>query len=203
MAIRKDDRKEMDLNVGHLVSPEDIRDFLLKKWSEEERGVKYRYFVEKFSGQSGDGLNNEDAKRIYLERPARLNKGCDFVIYIEDFFIYKNGKDKPPSHKDLHEDLRAKRQELSVECMDALKCAIENIYHVRMPEFPIKFQEEIRAYASEKGRDENSSAVAGAMTDEYIFVLCKWFFIEQDLTYWNGEARDMLWNSLQGIWQVT
>jgi hypothetical protein len=39
-----------------------------------------------------------DGNRIYLERPGRLNEGCDFVVYIENIYLWNNGNDRPPSH---------------------------------------------------------------------------------------------------------
>lgn len=92
--IKKDDRKNVySLNVNNFSNKKDIRDYLLKTWSNEAERVQFRYFVETLS----------DNKRIYLERPANLNKGCDFVVKIEDLIIFKNGNDRPPKHKDLLE----------------------------------------------------------------------------------------------------
>lgn len=34
---------------------------------------------------------------------------------------------------------------------------------------------------------------------EIVLKLVKWFFIEQDITYWNRTGRDMLWNGIKSI----
>jgi len=79
-----------------------MRHFLLDQRKSEEPQTKYRYFVEQLN----------DGTRIYLERPGRLNKGCDFVIYIENHIQYKNGNNKPPKHNDILSDLAVKKKHI-------------------------------------------------------------------------------------------
>src|SRR5437667_4536536 len=57
---------------------------------------RYRYDVEQIS----------DGSWVYLLRPAGLNKGCDFKVFCEGWGRYKNGNDRPPSHKTLLQGLR-------------------------------------------------------------------------------------------------
>ena len=68
MTIRNDDHIENFLNVDGIRSREEIRKFMLLTYALEDCKVKVRYYVET--------LNS--GKRIYIERPTFLNKGCDF-----------------------------------------------------------------------------------------------------------------------------
>jgi hypothetical protein len=61
---------------------------------------RYRYDVERLS----------DGSWVYLLRPAGLNKGCDFVVPCENWLRCKNGRDCPPSHKDIINALRQFRR---------------------------------------------------------------------------------------------
>lgn len=175
MAIRKNSAIERTLAVDNLRTPADVRRFLLAEWAKESAGEKYRYFVKVL----------EDGKRIYLERPGRLNKGCDFVIFVEDLFLHGNGHDKPPSHEDLLADLPRKKQRLHSESWRHLYDALEAVHGMTFHEIPFACKREINALAP--------------MNLEQILLLCKWFFIEQDMTYWSGKGRDMLWEGIQSI----
>lgn len=160
--IKKDNRKVISsLDVNGFSNKKDIRDYLLKTWSDETESIQFRYFVETLS-------NN---KRIYLERPANLNKGCDFVIKVEDLIIFKNGNDKPPKHDYL------------LECIKNNKSTIKNLAHELNDIYNCK---------SIKTTYIN-------IEHELILKLSKWFFIEQDITYWANSGRDMLWDAIKDV----
>ncbi len=175
MAIRKNSAIEGTLGGNNFETPADVRRFLLAEWAKESAGKKYRYFVAVL----------EDGKRIYLERPGKLNKGCDFVIFVEGLFLHKNGNDKPPGHEDLLTDLRGKLQRLSSESRRHLYAAMKSVHGMTFHEIPFACKQEINELAP--------------MSLEQILLLCKWFFIEQDMTYWSGEGRDMLWGGIQSL----
>lgn len=79
------------LNVDNLTRQQ-IRSKVLRTWEAETPGSgQYRYNVEECA----------DGSKIYLVRPANLNKGCDFVIVSENFLKFNNGNDKLPKHKDI------------------------------------------------------------------------------------------------------
>ena len=82
MSIRKDSSVSIVLpNIEQFKNRVDIRDYILKKWIEETPKTSYRYFVETF----------DNKKKIYLERkPGMINKGCDFIIYIDDIILFLN-----------------------------------------------------------------------------------------------------------------
>src|SRR3989344_5328335 len=81
-------------------SRRELRDNLINEFLKEDggyvRGGKkyvqaYRYYVEILS----------NGKRVFLQRPAHLNKGMDFQVCVEGLIKYLNGKDRPPSHDDI------------------------------------------------------------------------------------------------------
>jgi hypothetical protein len=175
MTLRNDDRIEINLQgqVEHS-QQKDIRSFLLDTWKAESPGKQYRYFVETL----------QNGKRIYLERPGRLNKGCDFVICVEDLLLYNNGNDKPPKHDDILADLRDKAQS-NAQGFVVLLSMIERVYRCEKID-------DILPTSS------NLNFNTG-WTCEIVIKLLKWFFIEQDITYWNRTARTMLFNGIKNI----
>ncbi len=152
-----------------------VRAEVFQHWIKEKPGSStlrntYRYNVEKLS----------DGSLIYLTRPTRLNKGADFVIHCEGFTKFKNGNDKPPKHSDLFSELKsliAASPKNRVELLTALRCIW----------------------------DCESSAVVlndlkhfhGDPKAQRVLLLAKWFFIEQDVTYWTESGRHMLRNGFE------
>src|SRR6266571_3490136 len=93
----------------------ELRATILSYWLRELPGApnlrnKYRYNVEKLA----------DGSRIYLMRPTRLNKGCDFVIHCENFLTFKNGNSRPPSQSDLIAELEKTLKSLDPACRKAV-----------------------------------------------------------------------------------
>jgi hypothetical protein len=158
---------------------EAIRREVVGWWLDELPGITgtrncYRYYVERLA----------DGSRIYLDRPTRLNKGMDFVIKCENYIFYKNGNCKPPSHRDLTAlvtDLtdgnraRLATQELRRALGLVWKCADPTAL---WNNFPKQLQNE---------------------KSERLLKLARWFFIEQDLTYWTESGRWMLRGSLESL----
>ena len=169
-------RTEISFTLPVLKSKADIRKFILEKWMEEEPEVEYRYFVEAF----------DDGSRLYLERPAQLNKGCDFVIYLENFLEFGNGNDKPPSHKSLLAEIAAKKEALDSAHWNELKAALQSVY-------------EVREYNISRESTNAIDAAQGNLSAEKILSLTKWFFIEQDVTYWLRTGRRMFWGAICDI----
>ncbi|MEI7851476.1 MAG: hypothetical protein WCH86_06545 [Kiritimatiellales bacterium] len=152
-----------------------IRAEVFQHWINEEPGTSlvrntYRYNAENLS----------DGTRIYLTRPTRLNKGADFVICCEGFTKFKNGNDKPPRHEDLMLEFAQLGQSLAQ--MRELLTALRRIWDC-----------------------ENSVEVLGDLNlfkgnvrAERALLLAKWFFIEQDVTYWTESGRHMLRDGFEG-----
>lgn len=170
MAIRNDESIEINISVEQLRTREDIRKYLLELFIKEDCKTKLRYYVE-----------NIGNKHIYIERPGQLNKGCDFVIYVEDLIKWKNGNDKPLKHDNLLDDLNRKKEVLSEEQFEVLKLAIKDIYELK------PYSEAIERVISLPQSD---------WSYELILKLARWFFIEQDMTYWAKSGREMLFNGI-------
>jgi hypothetical protein len=152
-----------------------VRAEVFQHWIREQPGTPtvrntYRYNVETLS----------DGSRIYLTRPTRLNKGADFVICCEGFTKFKNGNDKPPSHNNLvmeFSDLGRPAVQ-----MKELLTALRRIWDC---ENSAKALEGLRIFR-------------GNARAERVLLLAKWFFIEQDVTYWTESGRHMLRNAFEG-----
>jgi len=147
-----------------------VRAEVFQHWINEHPGSSsvrntYRYDVEKLS----------DGSFVYLTRPTRLNKGADFVILCQNFKKFENGNDKPPSHEDLFGELQS-LVVLSAAHKKEILTALRRIWDC-----------------------ENSKQVLDGLRlfknnvkAERMLLLAKWFFIEQDVTYWTESGRHML-----------
>lgn len=175
MAIRQDNSTTIILpNIEQFNNKTAIRDFLLKQWIIESPQTKYRYFVETL----------QPGSRIYLERPGQLNKGCDFVIFIENLLLFNNGNDKPPKHEYLLNDLELKKDSLPANQWQCVLSAFEMIYYC-----------DTYNNAVQQLNGVNNTG----LTYETILKLVRWFFIEQDLTYWAKSGRDMLFDAINNL----
>jgi len=148
--------------------------FLSEQGGYVKDGIKYvtnyRYNVEKL----------KDGRLIYLLKPTWLNKGIDFQVMVEKF---KDGKDARPSHKDIFEDLKIKKQENKTE-YDVLKKIIHKIWLCENPDDVLK---------------TNKLTFGQSHSVELILKSLKWLFIEQDITYWNYDGRGMLKREIDKI----
>lgn len=133
-----------------------------------EYASKYIYYVEELN--SGD--------RVYLQRPANLHNGFDFLVCVENTNYAAPGERRRnyPKHDDFAIDLEAKKREnpqmyrrlydLLVrvyECHDVSDAEMDRI--VFRTGFPV----------------------------DHIIKAMKWLFIEQDIRYWNYSGREMTW----------
>lgn len=122
-----------------------------------------------------------DGKWVYLTRPTFLNKGFDFQINVEDFGRERRRKRKNatdrPSHDDIFRDLRRKiRSHPRVK--EELFRAISDVYDCKDTDRILRRRPLLRTIRE------------GLPVDKALRII-KWFFVEQDLTYWNGTGRNM------------
>jgi hypothetical protein len=156
---------------------EDTRDKLRKEvvykflsegpgyWKEGIKHVtRFKYFVEKL----------EDGRRIFLLRPTFLNKGIDFQVWVEKLDGYN---DKRPSHKTIFEDLKLKKTENPQNFTRVIQL-IDEVWNCNEPDLVIK--------------KEDKDAFHEGLPLEMLLKILKWLFIEQDITYWNYDGRQML-----------
>lgn len=103
-------RKEVTCFFSNEGSRNDVRMRVVQKFSEEVPGTGrgddvsgYTYYVET--------LKNGD--RIYLQRPANLYNGFDFLVCVENANYAEPGKRVRnfPKHEDIEADLELKKQE--------------------------------------------------------------------------------------------
>lgn len=96
---------ELIISTG---SRQQIREKVVHEFLKEGPGTgtgdlasKHTYFVETLS----------DGKRVFLSRPAWLNKGFDFEIRVENmkFFGAKGRPTDRPNHSTIFEDLEQRR----------------------------------------------------------------------------------------------
>lgn len=135
---------------------------------------KYIYYVETLS----------DGNRVYLQRPANLHNGFDFLICVENTNYAEEGQRKRnfPKHEDLGKDLTRKKSE-SLEMYKKLYVLLEKVYNCH-----------------DVADDEMSGIVFnGGLPVDHILKTIKWLFIEQDIRYWNYSGRKMTWEIVPKI----
>ena len=132
---------------------------------------KYDYVVKVLS----------DGEKVILTRPANLKNGFDFLIRVESIdFSNGDGRCRDyPKHDDILEDLKAKKLENPV-LYQKLYLIIKEVY-------------ECKNVSDE--RIEPIRFSSGYESDMIVHVI-KWFFIEQDIRYWNYSGRDMFMSGI-------
>lgn len=155
----------------------EIRNQVIMKFLDEEPGTgkgkncsKYIYYVE----------NLKNGNKIYLRRPASLNKGVDFTVHIENIKFRHKGVVDMPSHANIIEDLKLKLFESPNE-YDKVRDIINKLYNC----------EEVTESEYNKIRFKQGHPI------DAILKSIKWLFIEQDVTYWNWSGRGMLYSALK------
>lgn len=159
----------------------DVRMRVVNQLASEKPGTgngiaasKYIYFVEEL--KSGD--------RIYLQRPANLHNGFDFLVCVENAnYATPGGRRRNyPKHEDLHMDLLSKKQE-SPEMYSKLFALLKSVY-----ECHDVLDAECDDVVFEHG-----------LPVDHIVKVIKWLFIEQDIRYWNYSGRNMTWGIVPPI----
>jgi hypothetical protein len=157
----------------------EIRHKLIEEFLKEEPGQGtgelcsvYVYYVETL----------RDGNKVFLKRPARLNKGFDFEVNVENTLFGLKRKTTMPSHSSIFADLQNKQKE-DAEKFDIVRRLIEKIYNCEDIT-----EEEIGSVQFKVGYPIDT-----------ILKAIKWLFIEQDMTYWNWSGRNMLYSGLKGL----
>ena len=169
----------LNANTRDEIRKELIFLFLQEKsgWEFAEGRSAYKYIVE-----------SVDQYVIYLQRPAPLNKGFDFVVNVENMYFKLRDarRHRNPSHTDIVAILVAYKQHYFKE-YDKIKKLINRIFQCE--NFDIV--EETKDLPPFTNYDNEEIPI--------VVVLCciKWLFIEQDITYWNWSGRLMLFNHLK------
>ena len=153
----------------------DVRMRVVDELSKEMPGTgngddasKYIYYVETLL--SGD--------RVYLQRPANLHNGFDFLVCVENTNYAAEGERRRnfPKHEDIGTDLQTKKMEIPEE-YKKLYQLLEKVFNCHDVS-----EEEINSVSFENG-----------LPVDHIVKTIKWLFIEQDIRYWNYSGRNMTW----------
>ncbi len=114
-----------------------------------------------------------DGSRMLLRRPTRR---FDF-----DFKVIVEGWEGRGSHDEVYEDLRRKKQENPGQ-FESLMKAVKDVHSCRdvdglLREYELDFQE--------------------GWSVELLLKLLKWYFILEDIFYWNYKGRNALMDAIQ------
>ena len=166
---------EINCNISNEGSRNEVRMRVVEKFSKEQPGVgkgedasKYKYFVETL----------ENGDRVYLQRPANLHNGFDFLVCVENMDYSEPNKRKRnyPKHTDFGKDLQVKK--------------------ISDPEMYKKlYNLLLKVYECNDVYDDEIKEVkftVGYPVDQIVKTM-KWLFIEQDIRYWNYSGRAMTW----------
>lgn len=166
----------VNLNISNKGTRNEVRTRVIEEFLKEKPGTgkgdkatRYTYYIEELS--NGD--------RVFLERPAWNARGFDFVIHVENT-KFSNNKTNP-THDDILVDLKNKKSE-NPEGYKNLYSIIEKVFNC----------EEIR---KDIETIESININSGYPLDLVLYVL-KWFFIEQDIRFWNYSGRNMLMSGI-------
>lgn len=168
-------RHEVTMFFSNSGTRNDVRMRVVNALSKEEPGTgngdrasKYIYYVETLA--NGD--------RVYLQRPANLHNGFDFLVCVENTNYAGEGERRRnyPKHSDIEEDLKAKKAENK---------AMYKLLHSILK----------RVFECEDVSDEELASLTfnTGLPVDHIVKATKWLFIEQDIRYWNYSGRNMTW----------
>lgn len=163
--VQDEERNTIRMRLVHLFAKEKPGK------GKKDLASRYIYFVETL----------QNGSRIYLQRPANLHNGFDFLICIEKYNFAATGKRKRnyPKHEDIINDLKIKKSE-NPEMYRELYAILKQVHSCH------EISDE--SYASIQFHQ-------GFPVDMIIKII-KWLFIEQDIRYWNYSGRDMLWSGV-------
>jgi len=134
-----------------------------------DKASKYDYQVETL----------KSGKHIILTRPANKKNGFDFLIRVSNHNFNTAGKYRDyPKHDEIIDDLELKK----LNEPDKYRVLFEKIDKV--------FQ------CENVTSDELNIEFQDGLPSDLIVLVCKWFFIEQDIRYWNYSGRNMLYSGI-------
>ncbi len=123
----------------------------------------------------------KSGSQVVLTRPANLKNGFDFLIRVTNINFNPNGRKRDyPTHDDIINDLHLK-QNSNPQMYARLRSHIDDIFNCRLEVESINFSR----LKFNQGFD-----------CDLLLHTIKWFFIEQDIRYWNYSGRAMLMNGI-------
>jgi len=160
-----------------------LRRIIIEEFFKEEPGTgtgdnaaRYTYYVEREAA----------GNKVYLVRPANLKNGFDFVIHVENR-VFSNGRTNP-RHYDISEDVPQKKNGLDNNTWKSLWLAMEMVYLCHDPDDIIR-----------SDSFENLMKINIGLPVDLTLKIMKWFYIEQDIRYWNYSGRYMFWSGIEDL----
>jgi len=117
----------------------------------------------------------QNGAKVFLIRPAWLNKGYDFKVCVEG---WDESANPAPSHSEIYSDLYWKREHDDGQSFEVLCEAVLDVHQGASP----------TAVLNTYGDDFDFSV---GRTPEALLKPLPWLFIEQDVRYWNYTGRNM------------
>ncbi len=156
----------------------EVRMRVINRFAKEPHGEGTKDFASKHT-YNVENLSN--GEKIYLTRPANLHNGFDFLICVSgyNFALPGNRKRNYPKLGDITADIEAKKNESPAQYQQ-LFALLQKVHSCQ------DIQEE--EYA-------NLNFTSGFPVDMVLKTI-KWFFIEQDIRYWNYSGRNKLWSEI-------
>ena len=158
-------KHEINYSFSNEGTRHEVRMRVVDKLATEKPGIgngdlasKYIYYVETL----------KDGNRVYLQRPAHLHNGFDFLVCVENTNYAEDGKRyrNYPKHDDFCEDLQKKKTE-NPEMYSKLYDLLEKVFDCH----------DVSDEEMEGIHFETGYAV------DHILKAIKWLFIEQDIRY--------------------
>lgn len=168
-------KHEVNFSFSNEGTRNEVRMRVIQKLAKEEPGTgngdaasKYIYYVETL----------KDGNKVYLQRPANLHNGFDFLVCVENANYAESGKRvrNYPKHEDFGADLEKKKNE-NPEMYSKLYDLLRKVFDCH----------DVSSEEMESLHFETGYAV------DHILKAIKWLFIEQDIRYWNYSGRNMTW----------
>ena len=163
-------------NVG---SRNDVRKRVIDEFSKENFGIGKNHNASRYCYIVGQCENNN---QIMLKRPAPLKAGFDFKIEVSGINFNPSGRrNSAPKHDNIIDDLNLKKSN-NAQVYSEIYQEIHKIFNCQIEVEDIN----INLFNSIK---------VGLDIDIVLHVI-KWFFIEQDIRYWNYSGRNMFFEGI-------
>ena len=147
-----------------------VSEFAKEEFGQGKKNLasRYIYFVETLN----------DGNRVYLQRPANLHNGFDFLVCVENINYAKPGKKKRnyPKHDEFKEDLLDKKKE-NPKMYKKLYSILRQVFECH----------------DVSDKEINAIKFKAGLPVDHVIKVTKWLFIEQDIRYWNYSGRNMTW----------
>jgi hypothetical protein len=136
-----------------------------------DKATNYRYSVERLKGD----------RWLFITRPT-WKKGFDFQISLENW--RQTGSSHKVLHSDITDDLKTKKIQ-SPESFKLLSNAINQVYLMNDPKDVLRTSKKMH--------------FGKGLRIDLILCVLKWFFLLEEILYWNYNGRRMLKSGLNEI----